>query len=179
MNRWQAMGVVPVVFAGAAFGFFYAWVCSTLWGLDTLAPQAAIDAMNAMNESVRNPVFFAGFFLTPVVALVWGALLLWSGRRRAAIVAGVAAVVYVLGVVLLTNSFNLPLNDWLATVEVDDPAEVWSSYSGRWQVWNLVRTVVSGVVLAALACAVALAGDAPRSRRVGSGEPAVPVGAEA
>ena len=41
MNRWQAMGVVPVVFAGAAFGFFYAWVCSTLWGLDTLAPQAA------------------------------------------------------------------------------------------------------------------------------------------
>ena len=70
MSRWQAMGVVPVVFAGAAFGFFYAWVCSTLWGLDTLAPQAAIDAMNAMNESVRNPVFFTGFFLTPVVALV-------------------------------------------------------------------------------------------------------------
>ena len=84
-----------------------------------------------------------------------------------------------LGVVLLTNSFNLPLNDWLATVEVDDPAEVWSSYSGSWQVWNLVRTVVSGIVLAALACAVALAGREPRSRRDRSGEPAVAVGADA
>ncbi|WP_312895093.1 MULTISPECIES: hypothetical protein [Rhizobium] len=28
------LSVTSVVFSGAIFGFFYAWVCSTMWGLD-------------------------------------------------------------------------------------------------------------------------------------------------
>ena len=62
-----SLSIVSVVFCGAIFGFFYAWVCSTMWGLDQADPRVAIAAMQAMNASVRNAVFFPAFFLTPVV----------------------------------------------------------------------------------------------------------------
>ena len=77
MTAW-----VGVLFVGAIFGFFYAWVCSTMWGLDDADPRVAIAAMQAMNDSVRNAVFFPAFFLTPVV-LGLAAALAWRERRRA------------------------------------------------------------------------------------------------
>jgi uncharacterized membrane protein len=62
--------LVALVLTGAIFGFFYAWVCSTMWGLDDADPRVAIAAMQAMNASVRNAVFFPAFFLTPVALCV-------------------------------------------------------------------------------------------------------------
>jgi hypothetical protein len=59
-----ALSIASIVFCGAIFGFFYAWVCSTMWGLDQADPRVAIAAMKAMNASVRNAVFFPAFFLT-------------------------------------------------------------------------------------------------------------------
>lgn len=64
------LSVASIVFCGAIFGFFYAWVCSTMWGLDQADPRVAIAAMQAMNASVRNWAFFPAFFLTPVVLVV-------------------------------------------------------------------------------------------------------------
>ena len=53
-----------------------------MWGLDDADPRVAIAAMQAMNGSVRNAVFFPAFFLTPVV-LGLAAALAWRERRRA------------------------------------------------------------------------------------------------
>ncbi|MEX0278502.1 MAG: hypothetical protein AB3N19_13365, partial [Ruegeria sp.] len=61
------MSMLSLLSIGAIFGFFYAWVCSTMWGLDAANPRTAIAAMQAMNASVRNAVFFPAFFLTPVI----------------------------------------------------------------------------------------------------------------
>ncbi|MEP5029486.1 MAG: hypothetical protein ABJR02_02340, partial [Marinomonas sp.] len=59
----------------AIFGFFYAWVCSTMWGLDAADPRVAISAMQAMNASVRNAVFAPAFFGTPLALAVTAVLL--------------------------------------------------------------------------------------------------------
>lgn len=61
--------LTPLIFLslllfGAIFGFFYAWICSTMWGLDTLDANSAIAAMNI---SVRNGVFMPAFLGTPAV----------------------------------------------------------------------------------------------------------------
>lgn len=64
------MSMLSLLSIGAIFGFFYAWVCSTMWGLDSNDPRASITAMQAMNGSVRNPVFFLAFFLTPVILML-------------------------------------------------------------------------------------------------------------
>jgi uncharacterized membrane protein len=140
-----------VLFAGAIFGFFYAWVCSTMWGLDDADPRVAIAAMQAMNGSVRNAVFFPAFFLTPVV-LGLAAALAWRERHRASgrlLLA--AALVYLVGGLILTMTVNVPMNDTLAAVAVPSDLEaartIWRDYSGRWQLFNQLRTVASGVSL--------------------------------
>lgn len=158
----RAIAVLAILSSGAMFGFFYAWICSTVWGLDAADPNVAISAMQAMNASVRNPVFALGYFGTPI-ALAAVALFAWKGEeRRAASLFGSGALLYVLGVMAPTSVVNVPLNETLAAVEVPLAVaradEVWQSYSAPWQLWNTVRTVAAGaVLLLAVAGTLALA----------------------
>ena len=82
------MMFLSLLLSGAIFGFFYAWVCSTMWGLDAADPRIAIAAMQAMNASVRNIVFFPAFFLTPAFLALTAVLLQHSLQRPAAIAFG-------------------------------------------------------------------------------------------
>lgn len=147
----KPVALLALMFTGAIFGFFYAWVCSTMWGLDTTDPRTAIRAMQAMNASVRNAVFFPAFFLTPVV-LVAAAILAQAGGQPSASpwFAG-AALTYLLGGLVLTVAVNVPMNEALAAVAVPDSPEaataIWRDYSPRWQTFNLLRTLASGAAL--------------------------------
>lgn len=146
--------ITSIVFCGAIFGFFYAWICSTMWGLDQADPRVAIEAMQAMNGSVRNIVFAPAFFLTPVVLTITALVLRMAVQTSAAAWFLAAAVIYLAFGLFLTMVVNVPMNEALATVlvptDIETAREIWRGYSGRWQFWNQVRTVASG---AALVCA--------------------------
>lgn len=142
---------LSLVLSGAIFGFVYAWVCSTMWGLDSADPNVTISAMQAMNANVRNPVFAPAFFGTPL-ALIATALVCWMGKkRRAAIFFGSGSLLYVAGAMVPTITVNVSLNEALALVETPLDAgraqAVWQGYSDPWQIWNTIRAVVSGFVL--------------------------------
>ncbi|RLJ41462.1 putative membrane protein [Litoreibacter meonggei] len=151
----KSLAISSLVFAGAIFGFFYAWVCSTMWGLDTLDPRTAIAAMNAMNGSVRNAVFAPAFFGTPVVLAIAAIALKLANERGASIWFATAAAVSLLFGTLLTMAVNVPMNEALALVDIPDDRVaaqvIWEGYSPKWQFWNQARTVASGVALL-LAC---------------------------
>lgn len=137
-----------LLLSAAIFGFFYAWVCSTMWGLDAADPRIAIRAMQAMNASVRNAIFAPAFFGTPVVLGVT-ALVLWQQNnvKSASLFAASAGVYFCFGM-LLTMLINVPMNESLATIIVPDNVqkarEIWLEYSPTWQFWNVARTVASG-----------------------------------
>ena len=146
------LSVVAILFSGAIFGFFYAWVCSTMWGLDQTDPRVAIAAMQAMNASVRNAVFFPAFFLTPAV-LALAALVIWrDGQRGPAFWIAAGAATYLVFGLFLTMTVNVPMNEALALIAVPEEIEaeeaIWSDYSSRWQFWNQTRTIASGIALA-------------------------------
>ena len=145
----RAMMMPALLLNGAIFGFFYAWVCSTMWGLDRIAPEVAIRAMQAMNGSVRNAVFAPAFFGTGPVLLLTAWVLASQGVRAAAGLMVVAGVVYIAGAMLPTMLVNVPMNEALALVDPGrvDAAQVWAEYSPRWQLWNIARTVASGLAL--------------------------------
>lgn len=148
-----ALAFLSLLLSGAIFGFFYAWVCSTMWGLDAIDPRVAIQAMQGMNASVRNGVFMPAFFLTPVVMLLTAAVALRAGRRVSGLAFGAGGLVYLTGGLILTAAVNVPMNEALAKIEVPQDVtaahDIWAAYSPRWQVFNMVRTVMSGVALMA------------------------------
>lgn len=141
------LGFLSVLMAGGIFGFFYAWICSTMWGLDAADPRVAIEAMQAMNASVRNAVFAPAFFATPFVMLITAAVV----RGRAGVFFAAGGAIYLLGGLILTMSVNVPMNEALALVEVPEDVDaartIWAEYSPRWQVFNIARTIASGVAL--------------------------------
>ena len=146
------LALLAFIFTGAMFGFFFAWVCSTMWGLDAADPNVAIAAMQAMNASVRNWVFAPAFFGTPVL-LALAALAVWRfGKRWPATCLVAASLIYVLGAMVPTMTVNVPMNEALAAVETPlSPAEAqetWRNYSGPWQFWNMFRAVIAGFSLA-------------------------------
>ncbi len=147
----QAAAIGSILGAGAIFGFFYAWVCSTMWGLDTAPPAVAIEAMQAMNASVRNGVFAASFFGTPVILCMTAALALSVGNRRAAGVFSAAAMLYVMGGFLVTMGLAVPMNQALGEIALPlsqgEAAAIWADYSPRWQLINITRTIACGGVL--------------------------------
>lgn len=151
-----------VLFAGAIFGFFYAWVCSTMWGLDAADPRVAMAAMQAMNDSVRNAVFFPAFFLTPIVLGGTALIVRRAGSGHAAVLFGSAAVIYVVAAMAVTGLVNVPMNEELAAMpipaSISEAALIWQEYSGRWQVYNIIRTVASGVTLVLVAVGLASLG---------------------
>lgn len=91
------MSMLSLLSMGAIFGFFYAWVCLTMWGLDAAEPGVAIQAMQAMNASVRNPVFFPVFFLTPVLLVLTAFIAARQNRGGAAALFLAGAAIYVAG----------------------------------------------------------------------------------
>ncbi|MGC5627026.1 DUF1772 domain-containing protein [Georgenia sp. Z1344] len=167
MRTAMICAVAAVVLGAAIFGFFFAWVCSTMWGLDAADPRVAIAAMQAMNDSVQNAVFFPAFFLTPVVMAAAALLARRSRRPRAAAYLLAAGLVYLAGGLLLTMLVNVPMNEELAGVSVPqdiaEAARVWSDYSGSWQSWNVTRTVFSGIAVALATIGVHALGRGPRA----------------
>ena len=154
------MSMLSLLSIGAIFGFFYAWVCSTMWGLDATEPHVAITAMQAMNASVRNPIFFPTFFLTPLILAATSYVATTQRQRPSAVLFGVAAGVYLVGAFFVTATVNVPMNEALAEVVVPTDTEaargIWHDYSSSWQFWNTLRTVVSGMSLVLTGLAIYL-----------------------
>ena len=138
---------------GLISGFFYAYACSVTLGLALLPDEQYIEAMQAINATVRNGVFAFSFFgavLSLLLALAIHAPQLRS--RRLALIA-LAAVLYIGGGFMVTFLVNVPMNEELARMgEVGRAAlaQIRADYEGPWNFWNSVRAVFSSLAFVAL-----------------------------
>lgn len=162
-----------LVLAGAALatglqaGFFYAYAVSVDLGLAEQPDASYVATMNAINERIQNPLFFASFLGAPLLLLAALAAhlpLFRSGRFR---LIALACALHVVGCFLVTMLMNVPLNDELARVGSDasagELARARAAYEGPWDAWNWVRTASSALAFAALIGACLARDGSPRS----------------
>ena len=147
---------VSTVTVGLMAGFFYAYACSVMVGLDRVDDRTFIVTMQWINATVRNaafaPAFFGSLGLTIAGAVV---AVVSSCSARGWIVA--AAVLYA-AAFLVTLTLNVPLNEQLAAAgpadQISDLAAVRAAFEGPWIRWNLLRTGLTIGSLAALSIAL-------------------------
>lgn len=151
--------VATILGAATVGGIFFGFSSFIMAALGRVGPEAGIAAMQAINVTVLNRWFFGVFFGTALVALALTVLgLLTPGSPGSAwLVAG--GLLYVVGCILVTIVFNVPLNERLAAA---DPASaagraLWARYLTVWTRWNTVRTVASLAAAAVLLMAVIMA----------------------
>lgn len=140
--------------SGLVAGFFFAFSAAVMAALRRLPAPHAIAAMQSINVVVLNPWFLSAFFGTGAACVVLPVLALPRRNIPGASFLLAGGALYLLGSILVTIVFNVPLNNRLAASRADDPAagDLWMRYLSTWTAWNHVRTAAS---LAAAACFMA------------------------
>lgn len=105
----------------------------------------AIAAMQEVNVVILNPVFGLVFGGTTLLSLVLTIATFFRLDRPASGLLLAAAIVFFVGMFVVTVAANVPLNDQLAAVDPASAAgaEVWERYQSRWIPWNNVRALTS------------------------------------
>jgi uncharacterized membrane protein len=144
---------LAVLTTGLISGFFYAYACSVTLGLALLPDDQYIEAMQAINATVRNGVFAFSFFGAVLSLLL--ALAAYAPRVRSwrFVLIALAAALYIGGGFGITFLVNVPMNEELARVGEASSvtlAQIRAEYEGPWNFWNGVRTVFSSLAFVAL-----------------------------
>jgi uncharacterized membrane protein len=142
--------------SGLVAGIFFAFSSFVMAALGRLPSDHGIAAMNAINATVINPLFFLAFFGTAALCLAAsaGSVLRWTTTGGTLVL--LASVIYLVGCIGVTMFRNVPLNNALAAVALGTPeaAALWTRYLSEWTFWNTVRTVAP--ILSAALFTVAL-----------------------
>ena len=130
---------------GLMAGVFFAFSTFVMRALARLQPAQGIEAMQSINRTVINPWFLGVFLGTAAVCILLAGAALWRWQQPGAVYLLAGSLLYLIGTVLVTMVFNVPMNDDLESVEPasNDAAGQWASYLARWTAWNHVRTTAA------------------------------------
>jgi uncharacterized membrane protein len=148
--------VAATIATGLAAGFFYAYHVSVTRGHALVGDRAYVEAMQAINATVRNAEFALSFFGALVLGVVALALRARSLRSPTTWLLAAGVGLY-LAAFLVTMLVNVPMNEELAQVALSgaDLAAVRADYEPAWNQANALRTGVSIAAFALLVAAVA------------------------
>ena len=148
--------VIALLGSALIGGIFFAFSSFIMKALARVPSAQGIAAMQSINTMVLSPSFLAAFMGTAATSLLVAllAVAVWETPSAPWLVTG--ALLYLTGTFLLTGLGNVPLNNRLAAVQSNDPAEieVWERYLDRWTLLNSARTVAA--ICAALMFTVGL-----------------------
>lgn len=138
---------VTLILFGLIAGFFYAYSVDVMPALDILPPKEAIHAMQVINITVRNPVFFITFFGPLLAGAITLILFFLVKNKKAALLILLATLVYLFTAFLPTTFINVPMNNELGLLDLTltnlNTADIWIKYSQKWTFWNTFRCIGS------------------------------------
>src|SRR3990167_7263248 len=151
-----ALTFLSALGSGLMAGLFFIFSVTIMDALGRLPPTQGIAAMQSINVVILSPIFFAVFFGTAALCLVlavWS-VVVWQGAWAAWLLAG--SLLYVVGAIVVTILFNVPMNDALAAIDPasGEGARLWARSLTDWTRWNHVRTAACVGATAALILAI-------------------------
>ncbi len=149
------LALLALVATGLLAGFFYAYPSSVSPGLQDLSDAGYVRGMQSINEAVPNGLFVISFVGAPALLLL--ATIAHRGTRRFGALL-IATLLVVVGGLLVTFAFSVPLNDDLAETAVREGpgalAQAREDYQDPWNAWNAVRVLACSMALASVGVAL-------------------------
>ncbi|SDS03461.1 Uncharacterized membrane protein [Paenibacillaceae bacterium GAS479] len=141
--------------AGLMAGLFFTFSAFMMSVLAKLPSAQGIATMQSINISILTPLFgfiFSGTALACVILAIYS-FIKWGGAGMGYLLTG--SLLYLIGCVLVTAVFNIPLNDSLAAANPNNAegVELWNRYVVSWTAWNHVRTFLTLASLASFVLA--------------------------
>jgi uncharacterized membrane protein len=157
MNMFDASLLVATFLCALTAGLVFAFTVVVMPGIRALPDRDFLRAFSVMDRVIQqNEPRFLAVWVGSVVALGAAVILGISalGGVDRMLLLG-AAGVYLLGVQLPTIAINVPLNNRLQALDLDDLDTAGlrterEAFEGRWNRWNAIRTVFACVSVVAL-----------------------------
>ena len=160
MTLSNSLLVATTILTALIAGLFYAYSCSVNLGLRELSDIHYVLAMQSINKTIQNPLFFLSFMGTLLFLPICTFVHYEQPLTPRFLLLLSATLIYAIGVVGVTAFINIPLNEDLdkfnaqnATVEALNQAR--NAFEKPWNQGHFIRTVAAFVtlVLTVLACA--------------------------
>jgi len=131
--------------SGVMAGVYLAFSGFIMRSFNQLSASQSVAAMNAINVTIVRSVFMIIFFGSTIISvcLIVISMLYWDEAGAALVL--IAGVVYFMGMFVCTVLFNVPLNNFLATLTDDSHnlQQAWTQYYKVWTSWNHLRVISS------------------------------------
>lgn len=131
--------------SGLMAGLFFTFSNFVMKALGKTQPTQGIAAMQSINITILNPLFFLVFMGTALTSIVLPVSLIWSDQQPNEGYVIIGGLFYIIGVMVVTIVVNVPMNNALEAVdaESEEAHTLWKRYLTDWTRWNHVRTVAS------------------------------------
>ena len=149
---WQLVLILATFLCSLVAGFLLAFAVVVMPGLGRLGDRDFIRGFQVIDGVIQNnqPVFMLVWIgsvlaLLTAIAFAFGEV---DGAGRSILVG--AALIYLLGVHLPTLTINIPLNNQLQRLDVDQLddaalARARREFESRWNTWNVIRTAIASL----------------------------------
>jgi uncharacterized membrane protein len=147
-----------ILLTSLSTGVFFGYATSVNWALGKLKDRDYVRTMQYIDEVIQNPLFLGAFMLPlallPYVTFTYGGeyaslkFLLFAG----------ASLAYILGMFGITMFGNVPMNDRLAKVAVNNASDAdihaaRAKYEKPWNRLHTLRTWAGIISVVLLVCA--------------------------
>jgi uncharacterized membrane protein len=127
---------------GLMAGVYFTFSVFVMKSLAELPVLQAVQAMNKINDVIVNTLFLPVFFGS---TLCHAGLIVWqfADWQSDSLLLIIAAVIYIVGMFLVTAFGNVPLNNRLKENEANESRLpiVWAYYLHKWTRLNHIRTM--------------------------------------
>ena len=146
-SLFLALRFIAALGAAMMAGLYFAFSNTIMSSLAKLEPAQGIAAMQSINRTIQNPLFFLLFVGTAASCALLLVFSLGKLPATSAILMVSGAVIYLVGSLVVTGVFNIPLNNTLEVLapNASGSADWWANFLVTWTAWNHVRTVASVV----------------------------------
>jgi len=139
---------LAILLTGLSAGLFYAWEVSVIPGTKRIPDRSYLETMQSINRAILNPAFFVVFFGSLLFLLVNSYLQYKEAVNLSFWIIAGATITYLIGTIGVTVMGNIPLNEALDAVNLNDLKSIElhhtrMAYEGKWNQWHSVRTVFS------------------------------------
>lgn len=146
--------LLGTLFTGLTAGLCFTWSNAITPGIGRLDDFNFLQSFQAMNRAIINPSFLTVFFV-PALLLFFNAFLHRNANPTTFWSFLLAALLFFVGIGLVTIFKNVPLNEMLdkTVLEKLSPAELKelrSKFESPWNRWHIQRTVASFTAFALL-----------------------------
>lgn len=154
------LAVAASIGCGLMAGLFFSFSHFIMQALGSRPAAEGMPAMQAINVKILTPWFLLLFLGTGVLCVALIIRLLTSAPPSGTFWLLLGCGCYLVGCLLITMVFNVPLNNRLAAADPHsaEGQALWQHYLGVWTAWNHVRSVLTAGGLGAFIVGLAKSG---------------------